>query len=93
MCFIRYEDFAVIEIQINSKRYMLLETIMNMKKCELNSFPCIDVEYARFNKICSKELQDALTAESIINDGDFCVHVPLAAELTLDFLDLMRCEV
>lgn len=56
-------------------------------KCQLHDFPCIDVDYSPFDRICNQELKTKVDANSIVNKSEFCTLIPIDDDLKLDHLE------
>lgn len=55
-------------------------------KCELQNFPCVNVDYSPFNKISTTELKISIDVDSIVNHSKFCTLIPINKNLALDLL-------
>jgi hypothetical protein len=60
---------------------------MSAAKCELQEFPCVDVDYSPFDDICTKELRICINADLIVNHSAFCTIIPIDDVLKLDHLE------
>lgn len=56
---------------------------MLMTKCELQSFPCVNVDYSIFDKTCIDELRLPLSADEIVNQSSFCTIIPISPNFML----------
>jgi hypothetical protein len=57
-----------------------------IKKCEQQDFPCINVSYEDFDRICAQELCAPIRASQIVNECSFCVNIPINEGLSFEDL-------
>ncbi len=70
-----------------------------MPSCYDDSFPCQEPQYKEFDRLAAKELNNAPSANRIVNRTDFCTFLPIneaakIGDLThADFLRALRDKV
>lgn len=55
-------------------------------KCEQQDFPCINISYEKFDRVCHQELRANIRASQIVNESSFCVNIPINQDLSFEGL-------